>query len=109
MSDCDSEEANSTNDSEYLDDDFLCDSEAISDISNDNATTGMYNNELEYLESELQARKLKTDDSSDTPDSAMDSSPLENLHWCSCENCVVTFTMTLQECKCCRECNIPGD
>ena len=53
----DSEEANSTNHSEYLDDDFLCDSDATSDISNDNATTGLYNNEPEYLESELQTKK----------------------------------------------------
>ena len=76
MGDSDSEEANSSNDSEYLNDDFLCDSDAISDISNDNATTGLCNNEPEYLESELQARK--TDDSSDTSD--MDSGRLENLH-----------------------------
>ena len=66
MSDSGSEEANFSNDSEYLDDDFLCDSDDISDNLNDNATTGLYNNEPEYLESELQARKT---DSSHTSDS----------------------------------------
>ena len=45
--------------------------------------------------------RVKTDDSSVTSDS-------ENLHWCSWEICV-TFTMTLKESKCCRECNILGE
>ena len=63
----------------------MCDIDALSDSSSNNDTiTGLYNNEPEYLESELQARE--NDDSSDNLDSDIDSSRLENLHWCSCEN-----------------------
>ena len=61
MSDSDREEANSSPDSEYSDDDLLWDSDGNPDISNGNAT-GLYNNEPEYLESELQARRTDTSD-----------------------------------------------
>ena len=33
----------------------------------------------------------------------LDSSRLENLHWCSCTHCCVM--PSLRECKCCRECS----
>ena len=37
-----------------------------------------------------------------------DSSRLENLHWCT--HCVITFTMKLEECKCCCQyCSLLGD
>ena len=36
-------------------------------------------------------------------DDECDSSRLENLHWCSCQKCVIGLTMTLEEAKCCRE------
>ena len=66
----------------------------------------IYNNEPEYSKEECKKRKL--DSSSDTTDSDdnLDSSRLENLHWCTCKKCVIGVTMTLDECKCCRECNI---
>ena len=34
----------------------------------------------------------------------LDSSRLENLHWCTCKKFVIGVTMTLDECKCFREC-----
>ena len=101
MSDTDSEEANS---SEFSDE-FLCEE---SDVSNDEKTiTGLYNNKPEYSELELQARN--TTNNSDMSDSDSNSSRLENLHLCSCTVCVIWFTMTLHETKCCRECNILGE
>ena len=72
----------------------------------ENSNTGLYNNEPEYSKEEYKKRKL--DSSSDMTDSDdnLDSSRLENLHWCTCKKCVIGVTMTLDECKCCRECNI---
>ena len=43
--------------------------------------------------------------SSDNDDN-LESSRLENLHWCRCRNCVIGENFTLEECKCCKECNI---
>ena len=107
MSDTDSEEANS---SDFLDE-FFCEESDQSNVSNDEKTiTGLYNNEPEYSELELQVRNTTNNsDASDMSDSDSNSSRLENLHWCSCTVCVIWLTMTLHETKCCRECNILGE
>jgi len=76
-----------------------------SNSSLEGATVGCYDCEPEYTEEEV--KKLKS--SSESESSDCDSSRLENLHWCSCRNCVIGFSMTLQECKCCRESNILGE
>ena len=83
----------------------------ISDVSfEDPGIVGLYNNEPEYGEEEIKKRKLENlDESATDSDDDLDSSRLENLHWCSCKNCVIGLTMTLDECKCCRECNILGE
>ena len=39
----------------------------------------------------------------------LDSSCLENLYWCTSQYCVIFVTITLEECKRCRECNILGE
>jgi len=64
-----------------------------------------YMNEPEYTESEL--KKLQPDDivseNSDNVDDDLDSSRMDNLHWCQCKShCVILHTVV--ECKCCREC-----
>ena len=43
-------------------------------------------------------------------ESYLDSSRLENLHWCSCFECGISLTMRVQERKCCCECkSLLGD
>ena len=43
-------------------------------------------------------------------ESDLDSSRLENLHWCSCFECGIALTMRVQERKCCCECkSLLGD
>ena len=82
-----------------------------SDISSsdENLNTGLYNNEPEYSKEECKKRKLDSSSETDDSDDNLDSSRLENLHWCTCKICVIGIEMTLDECKCCRECNILGE
>ena len=56
-----------------------------------------------YTEFEL--KEMKTTDSGSDSCSVekFDSSRLEDLHWYTCEKCVITFSMAFEECKCCRE------
>ena len=71
---------------------------------NGDILTGCYEKEPHYTEFEFKEMKT-TDLGSDScsEEKELDSSRLENLQWCSCENCVITFSMALEECKCCRK------
>ena len=76
------------------------------DESEQPATSG-YAHEPEYTESEikklppLQVSSDISDDSASDED-LLDSSRMENLHWCKCmSHCVILHTLI--ECKCCRE------
>ena len=50
-----------------------------------------YSNEPEYSKTELEAMKFSDNESGDTScsDDEMDSSCLENMHWCSCGECTI--------------------
>ena len=67
-----------------------------------------YTCEPEYTKEELEKLGIKTfesdDDivSSDDSTDDLDSSRLENLHWCTCGHCRIM--PSLVESKCCREC-----
>ena len=67
-----------------------------------------YTCEPEYAKEELEKLGIKTfesdDDivSSDDSSDDLDSSRLENLHWCTCGHCRIM--PSLVESKCCREC-----
>lgn len=77
-----------------------------SDSNDDNLpSTAGYAHEPEYTQAELKNMSSHDDDTSELSegeDEDMDSSRLENLHWCKCKNrCIIQ--PTLVECKCCRE------
>ena len=62
----------------------------------DNSNIGLYNNEPEYGEELKKKRKLENPNESTTDlDDELDSSRLENLHWCTCYKCCIGLTMTL--------------
>ena len=66
------------------------------------ASTAGYAHEPEYTASELKKLPPVEEMSSNNSDDDLDSSRLENLHWCRCKNnCVILHTLI--ECKCCRE------
>ena len=66
-----------------------------SSLENDGDIKGCYMNEPEYLEKEINAMNiLENENFSD-----LDSSRLENLHWCSGFECGIALTMRVQECK----------
>ena len=70
---------------------------------------GFYGCEPEYTEGELKAILSEAENENSNTSSSeceLDSSRLENLHWCRCRNCVIGLTFTIDECKCCKECNI---
>lgn len=71
-------------------------------------TVGCYECEPEYTEEELRviSEKEICETSCESSEDELDSSRLENLHWCRCRCCVIGLTMTLEECKCCKEFNI---
>ena len=65
---------------------------------------GLYGNEPEYTEAEMELLEDATENSASNSDgegSDLDSSRLENLHWCSCSEC--SIMPTLSESKCCQE------
>lgn len=72
---------------------------------------GMYGNEPEYSDAEmLRARDENNEnegdigneeDESDAESVDLDSSRLENMHWCCCRNCDIM--PTVMESKCCME------
>lgn len=66
---------------------------------------GCYECEPEYTEEELKKIGEVITESSSSEDD-LDSSRLENLHWCYCGCCDIGLTTTLVECKCCKEFNI---
>ena len=75
----------------------------ISDSSSDNdyCFEG-YVAEPEYTQAELDS--MNFDDGSDSESSSeedIDSSRLENMHWCTCQEC--SIMPSLIESKCCRE------
>ena len=85
---------------------ILSDSYDESDISreeNENVLTGCYENEPQYTEFELKEMKTTDSGSDICVEEEFDSSRLENLHWYTCEKCVITFSMAFKECKYCRE------
>lgn len=70
---------------------------------------GFYGCEPEYTKEEfdqLEAALTEGSTGSSSSDEELDSSRLENLHWCRCRNCVIGLTFTIDECLCCKECNI---
>ena len=77
--------------------------ESLSSLREDDSEilNGCYENEPVYTEAEL--TQIKSDSETSSSEEELDSSRLENLHWCSCECCVIFSPMLLEECKCCKE------
>ena len=77
--------------------------ERSSDYDADTLTVEGYSNEPEYSKTELEAMKFSDNESgnSNCSDDEMDSSRLENMHWCSCGEC--TIILSLVESTCCKE------
>ena len=68
-----------------------------------------YGCEPEYTKEELdhwESAVTEGSTGSSSSEEDVDSSRLENLHWCQCKNCVIGLTFTVDECLCCKECNI---
>ncbi|XP_066932830.1 uncharacterized protein [Clytia hemisphaerica] len=87
-------------------------SEGESDLSDD-GIGGFYGDEPEYSKeefkkilSEAKQKQESSSSSSDRSDDDLDSSRLENLHWCKCRKCVIGMDFALEECLCCQECGI---
>ena len=70
----------------------------------DSEPKGMYGNEPEYTAAELLLLSDEANISTDSEGgrgSDLDSSRLENMHWCTCAEC--SIMPTLPESKCCQE------
>ncbi|XP_057302765.1 P2X purinoceptor 7-like [Hydractinia symbiolongicarpus] len=83
-----------------------CSDSPISEVeyssdSSETSVTGCYMNEPEYSKAELEKVTYKSSDSEEEDE--LNSSRLENLHWCTCTCCVIYNCFTLVECKCCQE------
>ena len=63
----------------------------------------MLENKPQYTEFELKEMKTTDSGSHSCSEEEFDSSRLEILHWYTCGKCVITFSMALEEYKCCRE------
>ncbi len=81
------------------------DEDEYEDSCSENENCEGYINEPEYTEKEMKSLGLFKESSEDSSSSSSsdDDSRLENLHWCSCTRCVITFTMKREECICCCE------
>ena len=69
----------------------------------DSEPEGMYGNEPEYTAAELLLLSDEANISTDSEGrgSDLNSSRLENMHWCTCAEC--SIMPTLPESKCCQE------
>ena len=74
--------------------------DTISCESEDDEIQGCYSREPEYTDAEMQRLPVEK---SDSEEDELNSSRLENLHWCYCHGCVIFESMTLEECVCCCE------
>ena len=72
---------------------------AGSSCDNEDFSCG-YLGEPEYTEQQAKSMKFSASSSS-SDDDELNSSRLENLHWCTCHHCTVMPTFI--ECKCCEE------
>ena len=101
MSDLEQSAISSEEDSENSSNGSLSSNDSV-DETND----GCYFNEPEYTPSELRKRKLPDEDTNtgESSEEDLDSSRLENLHWCTCQQCVIFESSKMEECKCCQEC-----
>ena len=102
----------SESESDHASEDYVSDDSEIDEGENDSESEmqdgeaepdGMYGNEPEYSDVELQAQNdaPSNSESDDESDDDLDSSRLENLHWCACGEC--SIMPTLGESKCCHE------
>ena len=85
-----------------------------SSSENDDDIKGCYMNEPEYLEKEINAMNILENENfiDNSEESDLESSRLENLHWCSGFECGVAcfYYEGIQECKRCCECkSLLGD
>ncbi|XP_057310654.1 uncharacterized protein LOC130648616 [Hydractinia symbiolongicarpus] len=90
------ENSSSWSDSPISEVEYSSDKHPVTETS----VTGCYMNEPEYSKAELEKETYK---SSDSEEDELNSSRLENLHWCTCTCCVIYNCFTLVECKCCQE------
>ena len=82
-------------------------SDSSADSSTNEVSNAGYEYEPEFTEEEMKSISEQGHESSSSEDNSdLDSSRLENLHWCKCRNCVIGLTFTVVECKCCQECTI---
>ena len=82
-----SDSSSSTSAYESSDEEFSCEEENC-----------LYLNEPEY-DSTPESSEIPTD----SDESNADSRRLENLHWCTCSECVIWNNNTIDECICCQE------
>ena len=83
--------------------DLLFYDESSDTSSNHMGVAGCYMNEPEYSDVELGSEGESSVSGSSGDSDALDSSRLENLHWCTCYKCVIFESFKIVECKCCQE------
>lgn len=81
--------------------------ESSNESCNEDVTFG-YTGEPEYNDDELKSMKFSSEGSnSDESENELNSSRLENLHWCKCQHCTVMPTFI--ESRCCKEFSLLED